>query len=255
MGQTIMLTGMVLAAIPIGEYDKRITILTKERGKISVFARGARKLGNQQLAAAGPFAFGEFEVFEGRNSYSVKKVSISNYFRELTSDFEGVHYGFYFLEMADYYTRENLEALHILKLLYQSLKALEKEALSNRLVRCVFELKSLYYNGEYPNVFSCMNCQSEENLGWFDARKGGVICESCKNTEQVVFKIDGSTLYAMQYIITSSIEKLYTFTLTEPALQNLEKIIKEYMRIYVDRKFKSLQILEENKEFSRFLQE
>lgn len=248
MGQTIVLTGMVLAAIPVGEYDKRITILTRERGKISAFARGARRQGSQLTAAANPFAFGEFEVYEGRSSYTVGKASISNYFRQLVEDFENVYYGFYFLEIADYYTRENSDEIHMLKLLYQSLRALENEHLPNRLVRCIYELKALVVNGEYPNVFSCMGCGTQEGLSWFDSQRGGVLCQSCRGSKKAI-PVDASSLYALQYIVTCSIEKLYTFTVSQEVLESLERIMRDYMGRYIDRTFRSLQVLEENLNF------
>lgn len=244
MGQTIVLTGMVLAAIPIGDYDRRITILTRERGKITAFAKGARRQGSQLTAAASPFAFGEFEVYEGRTSYTVVRASISNYFRELLLDFENVYYGFYFLEMADYYTRENADEIHMLKLLYQSLRAVEKESLPNRLVRCIYELKAMVINGEYPNVFSCMECGKEEGLIWFAPARGGVLCEACGGHREI--RVDGSVVYAMQYIVTSTIEKLYTFTVSEQVLAVLESVMASYRRVIMDRSFKSLEVLEQN---------
>ena len=228
MGQNLVLTGMVLSVIPIGDYDKRITLLSKERGKITAFARGARRPNSQLLAATNPFAFGQFELYEGRSTYNLVKAEITNYFRELTMDLEAAYYGFYFLEFAD----------------YQSLRALESDAYLNRLVRCIYELKILTINGEYPNVFSCRKCKKEEDLGWFSAKYAGTLCSECKNDENII-RLDESALYTMQYIITSSIEKLYTFQVSEDVLHTLERILKSYLALYVDRKFKSLKVLEE----------
>lgn len=247
MGQAIELTGMVLSAIPVGEYDKRITLLTKERGKIAAFARGARRPGNPLMAASNPFSFGKFQAYEGRSSYTVAKAEISNYFRELALDMEGACYGFYFMEIADYYTRENIEEIHMLKLLYQSLRALEKKSLDNRLVRRIFELKTMVINGEYPNVFSCMKCKSEDYLMYFHVNSGGTLCAQCGKTAHALH-LDQSTLYTLQYIITAKIEKLYTFAVSEEVLKNLEHILDSYMGYYIDQKFHALQVLEEMKE-------
>ena len=79
----IVLTGMVLSTAPVGEYDRRVVILTKEQGKISAFARGARRPNSPLVGAVNPFSFGEFTMYEGRSSHTIQSVKITNYFSEL----------------------------------------------------------------------------------------------------------------------------------------------------------------------------
>ena len=207
------ITGMVLKAEPMNDYDRRVVLLTRERGKISAFARGARKQNSKLLAATNPFCFGTFKLYEGRTSYNVMEAEITNYFEGLRNDYEGAFYGMYFLEVMDYYTRENNDEKEMLKLLYQSLRALMHEGLSNVLVRYIFEMKAMVLSGEFPGM----------------PREG---------------EWEESTRYAVNYIMETTVEKLYTFTVTPQVLGQLKEIADDYRGRYIDRPFKSLEIVE-----------
>lgn len=80
----------------------------------------------------------------------------------------------------------------------------------------IFEIKALAFNGEYPGP-----PQETEFLD--------------------------STLYTLSYIVNTPVEKLYTFIVTKDVLAQLERIAEEYRRRFIDRKFKSLEILREAK--------
>ena len=110
MAEVTTVTGMILSAMPVGEYDRRLVILTKEYGKITVFAKGARKPNSALIGVTRSFIFGTFEVYRGRESYTMYKASAKEYFENVVNDLNAVCYACYFAEIADYYGRENIDA-------------------------------------------------------------------------------------------------------------------------------------------------
>ena len=190
MSDPLHVTGMVLTAVPSGEYDRRIVLLTRERGKITAFARGARRTNSPLLAAANPFAFGTFTVYEGRNAYTLVRAEVS-----------------------EYYTRENLDGSAVLNLLYATLRALTKKAPDNELIRCIFEMKAMVLNGEYP----------------YDVVQNPSLSESAR--------------YALAFVLQAPLQKLYTFTLAPEVFSEFRGVQDRLNAMQIDRSFKSLKIL------------
>ena len=221
MQDYIWVTGIILKQSPVGEYDRRISLLTKEKGKVAAFARGARKPGNRLAAATNPFSFGSFKLYEGRSAYTLADADIRNYFEELRTDYIGACYGMYFAEMADFCTREGNDEREMMKLLYQSLRALCAASLPNPLVRCVFECRAMAVNGEFPGEFT------QEALEQLLGEPG-----------------EDSTLYALRYITSSPVEKLYTFRVADTVLAQLQAVAGLYMKRFAGHPFKSLEVLQ-----------
>lgn len=218
MNEYITTNGIVIKTSNVGEYDKRMVVLTQDFGKITIFARGARRQNSKFLAACSPFCFGQFKAFPGKEAYSLLEVNISEFFEDLRKDFDISCMGMYFLEIVDFYCRENIDELNMLKLLYVSLKNLE---LSKRnegqipieLIRYIFEIKAIVVNGEFP----------------------GIVQE---------LKLSDAVKYAINFIVGEKIERLFTFSLTENALIEMKSAAGYYRNRFLTGKFKSLEFLD-----------
>ncbi|MBP5700930.1 MAG: DNA repair protein RecO [Lachnospiraceae bacterium] len=205
-------TGMVLRSRPAGENDRLITLLAGTEGKLNVFVRGARKPSSRFAASSETFAFGEFKLSHGTSAYYLNDADISNYFEEFRTDIELAAYASYFDEIADYYCVEGDDSTAMLGLLYASLLALHNPNFSYRLVRCIFVLRAIVLNGEFPGLPQGRNFN-----------------------EAVIAAIDR--------IENADLRHLYTFKLTEPAEEELFKLTTEYEKRFMDRRFKSLEVL------------
>ena len=206
-------TGMVLKSVPAGEYDRRVEILTRERGRISGFMRGARRPGSPVMAAASPFVFGTFKIHEGRSAYQILEAKVDNYFEKLRSDMIAACYGSYFCEILQFVTRENNDASNLLYLAYQSLRALESDSFDNRLVRAIFEIKTVMLEGEYPGP--------RRGIEYLDA-----------------------TLYTLDFLMRTPPAKVYTFRVKPEVLGQLEAYAGWLCAKTWDHRFQSLEILE-----------
>lgn len=248
MGDTIIVTGLILTALPLKEYDRRVELLTKEKGRISAFAQGARKGTSALSACTTPFTFGEYTLYVGRSSYNLRAGVIQKYFGDIAQDYDMTCYASYFAEIAQYLTRENIEAPKELLLLYVTLSAMQKKLLPFQLIRVIFEMRMMSLSGQGLELFQCLHCQSSQaNTVYF--RAGGLVCTQCAAREkelaaQYPFVLSPDGLYTLQYIITAPLERLYSFTVSEEVLMELERFMQGYLGRYMPYKFKSLKFLE-----------
>ena len=208
----LSVTGMVIKQEPSGEFDRRVVILTKEKGKISVFAKGARRQNSILSAATNPFAFGRFTLFAGRSAYSLREAFIDDYFEGMRSDITMAYYGMYFLEIADYYSRENNDDADLLRLLYQGVRVLENPIHSLKFTRAVFEIKAIQLNGELP---------------YPDEKKSAP-----------------GVVKAVNFIIESPVNKVFSFKLSEESENELISFAKEVSEFTFDKKFTSLLLID-----------
>lgn len=213
MNEWISVTGIVLSAMPIGEYDRRLLLLTAELGKISAFVRGGRKTSSPLLGAGRLFAFGRYDLYAGRNSYTVRSAEIKEYFDFLGTDPEAMCYASYFAELADYYGQEGAEDPELLKLLYYAVRSLKNPKLQRNVIRYAYELKIMQTEGE---AF-----------------------------EEPRSEVGESAARAWQYVMENDADRCFLFRLEPDGFRDFSRAVAGVKAEMIDRHFKSLSVLED----------
>lgn len=226
-----------MSSMDVGEADRRLVVLTRELGKITVFAYGAKRQKSPFVAAANPFVCGEFTLSEGRGAYRLLAARCDHYFRELTADYEKSCMGFYFLEFTSYFAVENVDSRDYLNLLYKSVEALLNENIPDQLVRYVFELKMFALNGETPDTYGCCVCGKPVTEGFFQLDRKRICHGDCGGSRQI--PLGSSTIYTMQYVVSCPIGRLYQFNVSEQVLLELKNVMDGYRRIMIPHSFRS----------------
>jgi len=206
--------GIVLDMSAQGENNRRMTLLSSQLGRITVFANGARRESSPLSAASQRFAMGQFTLTRTPSAWKLDTAKLSETFWDLSKDLEKMCLASYFADLAGYFTQEGLPAKDELNLLYVTFRRLLREDADHTLIRAAYMLKLLDVEGFGMDI-SRADSMKPEAVG-----------------------------AAVRYILSSDIGAVYGFRLEPDYAGELLRIAKTEIRKQVDVELKSLAILE-----------
>lgn len=238
----IVIRGIVLRETETKEADKILTLLTAERGKLSVIARGARRKGCKFAACAQSLAWSEWTLYQKGNWYYANEGSTLELWNGLRSDLDAMALGFYMAELTEGVTTEETPAAELLRHLLNGLYALSTLHKPPALVKPAFEIRLLCLAGYEPLADSCAYCgcpDPEQPL--LDVVQGVLRCRKCGVKESALsMPLCRDSLAALRHIVYGDPKRLYSFTLGEEPLKRLSGAAEAFAAAQLERGFKTL---------------
>ena len=238
----IVTKGIVLRETETKEADKILTLLTQDRGKISVIARGVRRKGCKYAACAQPLVYSEWTLYQKGDWYYANEGITIELFNGLRKDLDAMALGFYFAEMTEAVVAEETPAQEVLRHLLNGLYALSALHKPPNLVKAAFEIKLMCLAGYEPLADSCVYCgcpEPEQPL--FDVVEGVLRCRACGVGESSLsMPLCSGSLAALRHVIYGDPKRLYSFQLGEDALRRLGSAAEAFVAAQLERGFRTL---------------
>lgn len=235
---TIKVKGIVLAENNMGDYDKMLTILTPNFGKISCAAKGARKPKSTLLAGTQLFCFSEYLMYQGTSTYHVNSCETIEMFYKIRTDLDKLKYAIHLNKIVQDVTDENENCYNILQLYLNALYMIAETEKDRDLVVSIFKLRLLKILGFTPRVMECVNCKEKQNLSYFSIRDNGFKCAACSKQDKSSIFMSESTANAIKYTISAPARKVYSFNLKNESLEEFKLITRIYFNEKMEKEYK-----------------
>ena len=234
--------GLVLREVRYKEADRILTVLTEDRGKLTVKARGALRKGSRLGAASQALCWSEFTLFGNRGRWTADEGSSLEQFLGLREDYALLALGAYFAELLDTVCAEEMPDAPALQLGLNALYALSRGIYGPEHVRCVFELRLMCLEGFRPETEACGVCGRTDPVEpTFAPDDGMVRCRACGQAASgASLPLDAGSLAALRHIVNAPAKKEFSFSIPEESQEKLSRVCEAYVRRQLDRSFSSL---------------
>lgn len=238
-------TGVVIRQTKYSEYDKIITIFTKEKGKIQAIAKGARRPKSQLMGSTDIFCYSDFLLFSGKNLYNVNQSQIIDSFYSIREDIYKLSYGAFILELVDSSVLEEEPNELLFELLLKTLKVLSEMDGGYEKLSLAFQLKYISFVGFKPQLTRCVCCQGETNGDIrFDVLEGGVVCSKCFTSNFSQISVKSDIIEVMKRLLYCKLDELDSLVISKAEQKKIEEVLLRYITSHIEKKyFKSLEFL------------
>ena len=236
--------GLVLRETTYKEADRILTILTPKLGVISAMARNSMRITNKLFSGCGLFCYSEFTLVKGRNMYVVQEADVEKVFYDVSKTLEGVSVAMYMAEIAYTLLPTGQEAEKELRLILNCLYMISKNKADPRVVKAVFELRTMSECGFMPQIACCRDCGAYDGEKFYlDAQEGHLLCESCAAKEGRACNLDRGALYALRHICLVDDKKIFAFKISLGSLAKLSGAAEQYALVHLDKPLKTYSFL------------
>ena len=234
----VKLNGIVIAENNLGDFDKMLTMLTPNFGKISCVAKGARRQNSSLLAGTQLFCFGEYLMFKGTSTYHINSCETIEIFYNIRTDLDKLKYAMHINKIILDVTEENQNCYKILQLYLNTLYTISETDTDLDFVLSVFKLRLLCILGFTPRIAGCISCGTEENLTKFSIKDNGFKCEACGKQDKSALQMSESAKNAIKFVVTCPPKKIFSFNLKDEGLREFELISKVYLNEKLEKEYK-----------------